>query len=244
MEFAGARTQVETLDEPSSHVGELAWLDDALNGRPRAVLWEGRRGLVAPLSYHRHARLDAVCAEFAAQGWNVELRRSGGGIVPQGPGILNLSLALPIHGPPGGLAERVYVQLCGVLARALARLGIDARPRAVDGSFCDGRFNLAVGERKIAGAAQYWRRAGGRQAVLAHALLLVDVDPTELAARANAFEAALGGELDYRADKLTTVARECGTLAGNASPGDLSLRLRELLAAELTREPASSIASG
>ncbi|HEX6136493.1 MAG TPA: lipoate--protein ligase family protein [Casimicrobiaceae bacterium] len=233
MQFAGLPVQVEALLEPASHRCELAWLDDALSGRPRAVLWHGRQGLVAPLSYRRHARLDAACATFASQGWPVELRRSGGGIVPQGPGILNVSLAQPIDGPPGGLAEHVYAHLCGVLARALATLGIDAQPRPLDGSFCDGRFNLAVGARKIAGTAQYWRRGGGRQAVLAHALLLVDADPAELAGRANAFETALGGEPRYRADTLTSVARECGARGG----GDLPLRVRQLLAAELAREP-------
>jgi hypothetical protein len=44
--------------------------------------------------------------------------------------------------------------------------------------------------------------------VLAHALLLVDADVDQLSARANAFEAALGSARRYRADALTTVARE------------------------------------
>jgi lipoate-protein ligase A len=219
-----------SLDEPQA---ELAWLDLALaDGRPRAVLWHGAGGLVAPMSYQRHAALEAVRAAFGADGWPVRLRRSGGGVVPQGPGILNLSLAYPIDGPPGTLAEAVYMRLCDVLALALARLGIEAKPRAVEGSFCDGRFNLAVGVRKIAGTAQYWRRGGGRQAVLAHALLLVDADVAELTARANDFEAALGSGRRYRAEVLTTVANEY-----QGPPIALDAELRRHLCAALATHP-------
>ena len=213
---------------------ELAWLDTALQGSGRAVLWQAPRGLVAPLSYRRHARLDAVCAAFAARGWPVRLRRSGGGVVPQGPGILNLSLTWPVAGPPLAQADRVYAQLCGVLARALSALHIDAQPRAVTGSFCDGRFNLAVGPRKIAGTAQYWRRAGDRHAVLAHALLLVDADTTALTALANDFEVALQSERRYDANVITTVAREWrGAQGGGAPPPDLMARVQRQIAATL-----------
>jgi lipoate-protein ligase A len=223
---------VQAIDTPLDDDSELAWLDEALAGRPRAVLWHGARGLVAPMSYQRHAALEAVRAAFAADGWPVRPRRSGGGVVPQGPGILNLSLAYPIDGPPGTLAEAVYARLCDVLALALARLGIEAKPRAVEGSFCDGRFNLAVGARKIAGTAQYWRRGGGRQAVLAHALLLVDADVAELTARANDFEAALGSDRRYRAEVLTTVANEY-----QGPPIALDAELRRHLCAALATHP-------
>ena len=216
---------IEWRAESASGDVELQWLDDALAGRPRAVLWQGVQGLSAPRSYRRHARLDEVRREFAARGWPVELRRSGGGVVPQGPGLLNLSLASRADARPAAF-EHVYAHLCDVLARALAGLGIDARPRRVEGSFCDGRYNLAVGERKIAGTAQYWRRAGAAQAVLAHALLLVDADVALLTAQANAFEAALGSERRYRMDAHTTVAAE---LRGDAT--NLWPRLRHQISA-------------
>jgi lipoate-protein ligase A len=193
------------------------------------VLWQAPQGLVAPLSYRRHAQLAAVCAAFAARGWPVRLRRSGGGIVPQAPGILNLSLTWPVAGPPGTHADLVYACICDVLARALAALHIDAQPRTIKGAFCDGRFNLAVGARKIAGTAQYWRRAGDRHAVLAHALLLVDADTTALTALANDFEAALQSDRRYDANAITTVAREWR----GAPPPDLVARVQMQIAAAL-----------
>ncbi len=189
----------------------MVWLDQALEGRATAALWTGPAGLVAPMSYRRHKNLDIACKASLQRGLPVRLRRSGGGLVPQGPGILNLSLAYPCNGSPGDLAEPVYHDLCAVLIRALSRLGIECRAHSVVGSFCDGRFNLAVTSqgiaRKIAGTAQYWRRGNGRQAVLAHALLLVDADPVHLSEQANRFEAALESGRRYDANALTSVAR-------------------------------------
>ena len=228
--WAGVEWPLDPIDGDA----ELSWLDDALHGRERAVVWSAPRGLVAPLSYRRHAGLDAACTAFAAAGWPVRLRRSGGGVVPQGPGVLSLSLAYRAGGAPGSQAEPVYAHLCTALSSALAWLGIDARPRAVHGSFCDGRFNLAVGERKIAGTAQYWRRAGDRHAVLAHAVLLFDADTELLNAQANAFEAALGSGRRYEADTLTTVAREWRAAhRGESPPHDLVAQLRRHIAAAL-----------
>lgn len=104
----------------------MQWLDGVLaSGRPRALLWQGARGFAVPLSYGRHAQLDAVRARFASEGWPVWLRRSGGGLVPQGPGLANLSLVYTVDAEPARLAEGVYRHLMDVLSRALARLGIE-----------------------------------------------------------------------------------------------------------------------
>jgi lipoate-protein ligase A len=191
---------------------EIEWLERALDGVPTAALWTGPPGLVAPLSYRRYMNLEAACAASAARGWPVRLRRSGGGVVPQGPGILNLSLAFPCRGGPAEQMEAVYAQICAVLVRALRGLGIAAAPCAVAGSFCDGRFNVAVSPapgvaaRKIAGTAQYWRRSPARHAVLAHALLIVEADPATITAQANQFEDALCSGRRYDPAALTSVA--------------------------------------
>ncbi len=217
---------------------EMQWLEQALEGQATAALWTGRPGWVAPSSYRRHVKLDEVCAASREQGWPVRMRRSGGGVVPQGSGILNLSLAYPCRGAPGEMAEPVYAHLCGLLTRALARLDIECKVRAVQGSFCDGRFNLAVmhhgSVQKIAGAAQYWRRASGRQAVLAHALLLVDADPVLLSAQANRFEAALDSGRQYDASAMTSVAR-CWLAAHPGAP------LPDNLFSSVTRHIAASL---
>jgi lipoate-protein ligase A len=226
---------------------EMQWLDAALEGQATAALWTGQPGLVAPLSYRRHAQWDAACADSAARGWPVRLRRSGGGVVPQGPGILNVTLAYPCPGAVGNMAERVYGHLCQVLVNAMDGLGIATFISSVKGSFCDGRFNLAVNHqgrtRKIAGTAQYWRRANGRQAVLAHALLIVTADPLQLSTQANQFEAALNSDRQYDANALTSVA-QCWSEAhpGSDSSSDLSVPIfsavTQHIAASLIHQPA------
>lgn len=212
----------------------MQWLDAALEGQATAALWTGVPALVAPLSYRRHVQLEAACDASKARGWPVRLRRSGGGVVPQGPGILNVTLAYPCAGAAGDMAEPVYTHLCQLLSRALAGLGVAAQARKVQGSFCDGRFNLAVSHqgthRKIAGTAQYWRRASGRQAVLAHALLLVDADPKHLSTLANQFEDALASSRQYAADALTSVT-QCWQQAhpGSSCPVELMAAVRQEL---------------
>jgi len=233
--------------EPDPLHAEFALLEQAAAGRTLAQLWQAPVSLVVPRSYLRHAGFEAARADFARRGCPVWLRMSGGGLVPQGPGILNLSLAYQIHRAPGDAAETVYLHLCSVLQAALDVLGVATHWQAVEGSFCDGRFNLAWGPpgaaRKIAGTAQYWRRVPGAAAgpaaahvVLAHAVLLVDADPGAINERANAFEAAIGSGRRYDADTVVSV-RQALRAAGDAGPPDLVACVDRLLRAAVARLP-------
>lgn len=184
---------------------EADWLaGSAALGLASAHLWTAPTGIVVPRRY----TTAPGWAQAAADGHHgeVQVRASGGGLVPQGPGVWNLSLAWPAPGAVPTGTDAIYRDLCAALAAALARLGIAASPQTVAGSFCDGRYNLAVDGRKLVGTAQAWRRVGGVPMVLAHAVIVVSADPTELTARANAFEAAPATGTRYRADALTSVA--------------------------------------
>jgi lipoate-protein ligase A len=223
---------------------EEALLARAASGDAVAHLWEAPVSLIVPRSYQRYASLADARTEFARRGCPVWLRLSGGGLVPQGPGILNLSLTYPVRATMGALSESVYLHLCTLIADALRSLGVLAHWQAVEGSFCDGRFNLAWGPgddaRKIAGTAQYWRRvpqpvgAEPLYAVLAHAVLLVDADPIEINERANAFEAMIESGRRYEEMKIVTVAQalayECFSI-----PHDLRSRVRDALTEQVKR---------
>ncbi len=213
---------------------EAEWIASAADtGRAGAHLWRGEPGLVVPRSCTALPGWPA-----AAQTQPVLVRASGGGVVPQGPGLLNLSLVWRNDAGAGGAptgTEAVYRALCGELAGALARLGIAATPQAVAGSFCDGRFNLAVAGRKLVGTAQSWRRVAGVPTVLAHAVIVVDADPLVLTEAANAFERELGSGRHYRAEALTSVARAWQQAHGRAPPADLEARLSTVLAERFAR---------
>jgi lipoate-protein ligase A len=216
---------------------EAEWLERAAaTGRAAAHLWHAPAALVVPKSYQRLPHYEAACAAAATAGWPVQVRASGGGLVPQGPGVWNLSLVWRAESVVPGGTESVYRDLTDGLAAALARLGIDARAQAVEGSFCDGRFNLAAGGRKLVGTAQAWRRVGGRPAVLAHALIVASADPALLTAVANRFEEAAGSARRYRADALTSVAAAwCAAHAASGAPPDLASRMITAVAEQFAR---------
>jgi lipoate-protein ligase A len=176
---------------------------------PHACIWEGGQGLVVPRTYRRHQGFEQACRDFAQDGWPVTVRLSGGGVVPQGPGIINLSLAYAVDGKPLDHSDGAYQRLCAPIQDALGRYGVITAIRAVEGSFCDGRYNLAVEvdgtPRKVAGAAQVWRRAGDRQIVLAHALILSHVDVDDVTRRANRLEDAIGSARRYDADRAVSL---------------------------------------
>nr|VXZ82713.1 Lipoate-protein ligase A [Klebsiella pneumoniae] len=111
-----------------SHRAEQPLFAKASAGEAVAQLWQAPQGLVVPGSYRQFTDLPAISAHFAARGWPVWLRRSGGGLVPQGPGIINLSLAWPVQQPLGEAAEPIYHSLCAVLQRTLARFGVASHP--------------------------------------------------------------------------------------------------------------------
>lgn len=197
-------------------------------GCDAALVFCGEDGIVVPRSYRSKPGFDQACATLAADGLPVHVRLSGGGVVPQSPAVVNLYLARPLLSEqPVRDAEQQYLALCALLERLFAEIGIATGYQAVAGSFCDGRFNLAAGGRKIAGTAQYWQRRRGTPngyTALLSAVILAG-DAAALAGRANRFEAALGSSVRYRADACTAAAEHADTDAAQ-----LAAVLRRLLA--------------
>lgn len=218
---------------PDPTLAEQPLIELARTGQAVAQLWQAPQGFVVPGSYRKFSELDHVSTLFSHRGWPVWIRRSGGGLVPQGPGIVNLSLAWPVSQPLGEAAEPIYLLLCGLLQRTLATFGVTSHFQSVTGSFCDGRYNLACGKgqdvRKIAGTAQYWRplSQGEGHIVLAHAVILLEADLPAAHQAANAFEARLNSGRVYRADKTVSLSE--------LLPGETNLldRFRQALAQQL-----------
>lgn len=146
-------------------------------GRPAVLLWRAETpALVVPVTLLRQPEVRDVAALTEHAGWPVVTRRSGGGIVPQGPSTLNLALVLPA--PPGFQLEDGYRLICGALAEALARFDVQTTTGACENAFCDGMWNVLANGRKLAGTAQRWRSGDTGPVVLVHAALLTDMpDP-------------------------------------------------------------------
>lgn len=140
---------------------------------PGALVWQAQaQSIVLPQAFAQRTGFADAARASAARGWPLILRPTGGGAVPQGPGGINLALSWPVG--EGDTIEGFYRRLCAPIRAVLAAQGLRADPGVTPGSFCDGRFNLAIDGRKIAGTAQRWRAGADGRRALAHALILFD----------------------------------------------------------------------
>lgn len=213
----------------------------ARNG-PVAGIWQSSQGLVATRNYWRYERFNAACDIFLKQSWPISVRLSGGGIVPQGPGIVNLSLAYAVAGSPMEHSNAAYQRICRVITHALGDHNIYAVHRAVTGSFCDGRYNLAVVHRgvakKVAGTAQVWRTVGHgaekTQVVLVHAAILAAIDVAAITQRVNLFEDELHSGRRYNCECIASLHQYQTNAA--LPPADFTRALESSLARQLDLE--------
>jgi lipoate-protein ligase A len=184
-------------------------LDAALlrsqDSEPLLRLWINEQCLVTTRRLSARDEFTAAARASSARGWPVLVRESGGTTVAHGPDVLNVSLAFVASTHERGI-EAAFLRLRQLLIPALRKLGVDADMGEVPGSYCDGRFNVRVAGRKVAGTACRIRSVAGRTGVLAHASLLVDGDPSVGMAAVGAFERRLGLHASYRADALGTLA--------------------------------------
>ena len=159
---------------------------------PQVAVWASDAvGLVCPRAYRTRVSFEEACAQSEAAGWPVHLRRTGGGTVPQGPGVDNL--ALVFDAPKGFTIEDGYKLICGIIQAGFGAAGQALCPGDTPGSFCDGAWNLSVDGQKMVGTAQRWRPVGGgRQRVLAHALILSDDGYVDGSHAVAAFHRTLG----------------------------------------------------
>ncbi|MEO0782270.1 MAG: lipoate--protein ligase [Pseudomonadota bacterium] len=167
------------------------------SGQATAMLWQARApALVLPERYTKAAPFAAAANASAARGWPVIPRKTGGGITPQGPGVLSLALCFEVASGQSRAILASYAKIVDPMRAAFAQLGIAAEATPVQGSFCDGDYNLAVEGRKIVGTAQRWR---GRTCLI-HALLLTDLDLAPAVAALADFSADLGHDTVFRND--------------------------------------------
>jgi len=184
-------------------------LKQVINGEsgPSLCIKRDQRCLVTTVRESRMVNFETARQELSAQGWPIVVRCTGGACVPQGPGVLNLSL---IHPKVRGWSlEDGYMLLCDLLTSFLASYGLAPATGEVPGSVCDGRFNLQIGGQKLVGTAQRW--AGGSRenaAVLAHACLLVDLDLVEATEKINELYRLCGNSQRFTPEACTTL-RDC-----------------------------------
>ncbi len=182
----------------------------------------------------REARSENFLAaknSLSATGWPVVVRCSGGSCVPQGPGVLNLSIIHPRL--KSWTLEDGYLLLCELLGNLLTSYDIQAETGEVPGSFCDGRYNLQVGGKKLVGTAQRWSGGSRDQAaVLAHACLLVDLDLELATAKINQLYSLCNNPQQFEPSACTTLRKTLPP--SQLSPETFVTEVEQRLAAQIT----------
>lgn len=134
-----------------------------------------------PRRHERLAGFPGARQRLAAMEWPVRFRATGGTPVPQSPAVINLALAVRCRvGSSAAHLEWGYHRLGDPWCDWLGGLGVgDPDLGPAPGAYCDGRFNVRIGGRKLVGTAQRWRRVrGGRDmALLVHGAMQVDDTP-------------------------------------------------------------------
>jgi octanoyl-[GcvH]:protein N-octanoyltransferase len=101
-----------------------------------------------------------------AHGFDATLRLAGGRAAVFHEGAMEIGHAVPDDEPRTGIHDR-FERTAGRLARALRRLGVDARVGEVPGEYCPGRYSVnARGAAKLAGIGQRIVHGGSHTGVV------------------------------------------------------------------------------
>lgn len=154
------------------------------------MIWQTGHCIVVPQNHLTRPGFDSAASASAARGYPVYGRDTSGGALVQGAGVINLSMVFSI-GPD--IRDRIpisYRFLCEPIIALLRERGIEGTFDAVPGTMCDGKYNIVVADRKLAGTAQRWRSFGqalDEYAVLAHLALFVDLEHGAASEAVNAY---------------------------------------------------------
>ena len=217
-----------SVDDPAMNLA----IDEALirsktagEAPPTLRLWRNPPCIVIGISQNPFVEIDlAACRELNLP---VVRRQSGGGAVYHDRGNLNYTLVMDYAALAGNTStEQSYAFLLQGVIAALGRFGLSASLRNIS--------DVYVGERKIAGCAQYRTS----EAILHHGCLLVEADLGVLE-RTLRVPAAWYREVVNLADLVKPAPGPAGTAAALAAAyGELfavALRPGELTAAEWAR---------
>lgn len=129
---------------------------------PAAIrLWVHRDTVVLGTQDSRLPNIDEAIHRLHQKGYQTVVRNSGGMAVVLDSGVLNLSLVLPVKDIFSGIDDG-YEKMVALVQEMLAPFGVQVETGEIKGSYCPGRFDLSIGQRKFGGISQ--RRVKGGMA--------------------------------------------------------------------------------
>ncbi len=170
---------------------------------PTVRLWKPGRCLALGRFDTKLPHVDDAVAHMKAQGHVVLHRLSGGKAVWQDEGYLNFSVMAPREHMGVPEAYRTFSE--GFMA-GLEELGLASAFKHVEGAFCDGPYDLAIGERKLVGTAQVQKRTY----MIVHGTAMVDCDVADMVDIVGEFYERAGDPMDLRAETMITLRDALG----------------------------------
>lgn len=227
------------LDSPvlplSPVLAETLAASAAEDGRPVVLLRRQRPYVLLGPKDRRLPRVADGLRWLASRGLPVYQRIGGGSAVWLDESCLSFGVARPCRDLTQ--MDRNFRELAEGVVRGLRRLGVEVRFGAAPGSYCEGPYDLVVGQppRKIAGVAQAIR--GGF--ALVSGMVLVSQDPFAATALIQGFYDAAGDGRILDAGAVTSLERELGRAVGVDEVAD-ALRAGFTEVFELVDEPLSA----
>tara|TARA_R100000365_G_C2748694_1_gene81369 strand:- start:14009 stop:14722 length:714 start_codon:yes stop_codon:yes gene_type:complete len=172
--------------------------------------WQQARCLVVPRAYSQRRGIEAAVEDAADLGWPVFFRASGGSCVFHGENVLCITQL--VCEPCGSTdLNDTYRRFTTDLLAAVSALGISAGHIGVaPNAPCDGRFNILVNGRKLAGTAMRRRTVSGMDTSLVHACLWLRGPFTSALNAIEAFETRLGIGNSYPPAACISLAEATG----------------------------------
>ena len=148
--------------------------------------WQSALGLCVTRKEHRLPHFDKAQEAMIANGHELATRRSGGTVVAQGEGILNIT-SLALHYGPRNIGGS-YMAFCQDMQARFRKIGFETDIGPVSGSYCDGDYNLILDGKKLAGTSQRWVKGPDKAfIILNHAVILVTETGYDATKRVNDF---------------------------------------------------------
>jgi lipoate-protein ligase A len=214
--FAAEEYVMEALGAGAGAPGSGSGMSGA--DSPALMLWRTDRTVM--LGANQIAEIEADIAYAKAHGIAIVRRSSGGGAIYTDPGTLLYTIILPFTERTDTKAV-IADYLAGPVIRALGRMGV--------GASLEGRNDILVGGKKIAGIAQYVRHGF----LCSHGSLLFDADLAELARVLTADDAKIVSKaLRSVRSRVTNIAEHLPGGGGGAKHADDAGTLGEVGAAD------------